>query len=202
MFVGGQIDFYSHKNSSVDSLYKDDYNYKEFQLIPDFGYFITNNFAIGLNFNFGTNNQKQKYSSYSTYFITQETKSTTYGGGGFARYYCKIADKFFFILNGGITYTSQPEKLTYSTTDPSYVFSSNNPANQEIQNHNTDITIAPGLTYFMTPKLGIQVDFGNLYYTNSTSKNTTIKRDNHNNNQSTGINLNSSTFNVGLSYYF
>jgi hypothetical protein len=202
MFVGGLIDYYSYRISCIDSLNKNDLNYKKFQFIPVFGYFITNNFAIGLNINFGTYSDTQSNSWNSPYITTRKTKSITYGGGGFARYYCKIVDKFFFILNGGITYTSQPEKLTYSHTDPSYVFPSNSPANQDIQNHITDCTLAPGLIYFITPKLGIQIDFGKLYYTNSTSKNTTFKYAVQNNQQISGINLNSSTFHFGLSYYF
>jgi len=202
IFIGGQINFNSQKTSNLDSVLVTDYSNKGFQFIPNIGYFVANNFAIGINLDFGTSSSSQTYVSNSPYTSTNSTTSVTYGGGVFARYYCKIADKFFFVLNAGITYSTQPEKVTQSSNDPNSVYSYDYPANQNIQQHVTNITLAPGLTYFMTTKLGIQVNFGNLFYTNNTSKNTTITRDNHNNYQYSGVNLNSSTFNVGLNYYF
>jgi hypothetical protein len=202
--IGGEFNLGGYTNSNLDSLYKYDRNYLGFQIVPCFGYFIKDNFAIGVNFNFGITdaNDKNTHTDYTPTETTVKTNSISYGGGGFARYYKKIADKFFFYANGDIAYTYQVQKSDYTTSNPNYVYPSSSPAHQEVQYNIISVDINPGLVYFATPKLGIHTAFGEIYYTNSTSKNISLHFDNHYNYSNYGINLNMTTFYLGINYYF
>lgn len=202
-FIGGQLNLSNNTYSYLDTLYKSNRNSFGFQIVPNFGYFIKDNFAIGVNVNFGvsntTQNQEQQYLPTKT---TSKSNSISYGGGGFARYYKKITDNFFFFANGEVSYIYQTQKFVYSNNDPNYVYPTSDPANQEVQTNSISFDVNPGLVYFVTPKLGIQTTFGDIYYNNSTSKNISLLFDNHRNVNDYGINLNISTFYLGLNYYF
>jgi hypothetical protein len=202
--IGGQFNLSSYNYSDLDTLFKFDRNYLEFQIVPSFGYFIKDNFAIGVNLNFGFSNSTEKNAnSYNTLTeTTAKANSISYGGGGFARYYKKIADKFFFYANGEVAYTYKVQKSDYSTSNPNYVYPPTSPAHQEVQYNTISVEINPGLVYFATPKLGIQTSFGDIFYNNSTSKNISLLHDNHNNSHNYGISLNMRTFYLGINYYF
>lgn len=203
-FIGGQISISGNTTSNHDTLYKYDMNSFGFQFNPGFGHLIKNNFAVGCDLKFGISNETQKneYSNQSPSKIDRKTNSMSCGIGGYARYYKKIIDKFFFYVNGEVSYTYQINKLVYSSNDPNYVFPSYNPANQKVQSNIISLSINPGLVYFVTSKLGIQAAFGNIYYINSSSKNISVSFDNHKNADNYGINLNISTLSLGLNYFF
>ena len=207
MFIGGNINITGRNNSNKpDSLESEKVKSFSFQINPNVGYFIKDNFAVGINLNFGIANSTQNYNAISGqlpyYEMNYKDNSITYGGGVFARRYFKIADKFFFLLNGNINYNYQTLKDVRSCNDPNYVFPTDYPATQKSFTKSFGISVNPGLVYFVSPKLGIQTSFGNIFYNNSTSKNTSLLYDNTNNTKIFGANLNISTFSIGLNYYF
>lgn len=203
-FIGGQISISGNTNSNHDTLYNYDLNSFGFQFNPGYGHLIKNNFAVGCNLKFGISNETQnnEYPNQSPSKSERKNNSISYGIGGFARFYKKIIDKFFFYVNGEVSYKYQIDKLVYSNNDPNYVFPSYNPANQKIQSNSISLRINPGLVYFVTSKLGIQATFGDIYYINSSSKNESVSFDNYKNTSNYGINLNISTFSLGLNYFF
>jgi hypothetical protein len=204
MLIGGQFNLAHNTYSNLDTLYKYNYNSTEYQIVPGFGYFIKDNFAVGAEINLDISNTTYKNSNSYNTPVESTTKSNTigYGEGIFARYYKRIAGNFFFFAEGKIGYTYRIQKLDYSTSDSNYVYPANFPAHQEVQLNKISIDVKPGLVYFISPKLGIQTVFGDIDYSNSNSKNISLQQDNHNNSKSYGINLNMSTFYLGLSYYF
>jgi hypothetical protein len=203
-FIGGQFNLSGNTNSYLDTLYKYDNNSFGFQIDPGFGFLIINNFAIGCDIKFGISDitQNIEYPSQIHSKSTIKSTSISYGVGGFARYYKKIVDRFFIFVNGDVSYMYQEQKLKYSNNDPNYIYPASNPANQKVQVNNISVVISPGLVYFVTSKLGVQFVFGNIHYTNSTSKNKSLLYDNHNNANNYGININLSTLYLGLNYYF
>lgn len=178
-FLGGQISFSNATQSELDAASDVTYDTKnlQFQFMPEFGYFIKDNLAIGLNLNFGVSSRS---TTSDVVYTSNKLNSINYGGGGYVRYYSKIADKFYFILSGILTYTFTQDKDEITDVKTNI--------------NNISLAIGPGLAYFITPKLGLQGSLGSIFYNAMRSKG--------NNTDSYGISLNLSTFNFGLSYYF
>jgi len=202
MFIGGQVSLSGSSQSHIDTSYKSENNTVGFSIAPNYGYFIKDNFAIGATINFGVSNSTQNTSYTSPITYTNKSNTLSYGIGGFANYYVNITDNFKFYFNGGVNYLYSTQNTKHSNNDPYYFYSPRNPENQEIQTNAISFSIAPGLVYFVTPKLGIQTTFGNINYNYSSSKNKSLLHDNHTNISSYGANLNPSTFSLGLNYYF
>ena len=209
MFIGGsgQINLSGNKVSNLDASSKSDNNTFGFSIAPNYGYFIKDNFAIGANINLGVSNSTQNLNyNYinqtppSTY--TNKSNTLSYGIGGFACYYLNITDNFKCYFNGGVSYLYSTQKVKLSNNDPTFVYGTNDPENQEIQTNNISFAFSPGFVYFLTPKIGIQTTFGNIYYNYSSSKNKSLFYDNRTNTGSYGIDLNLSTFSLGMNYYF
>jgi hypothetical protein len=203
MLVGGQANFFGSTNSILSSFNDYERNTIGFQLNPGFGYFISNNLAIGLNTDFGFTKSDiiRKYPGQIPSESTEETKTSGYGGGGFARYYQSISNNFFFFVNGGISYTKKTERIELANNDPAYIYPVENPASQEIHSNTYYLDISPGLVYFATPKLGIQSTFSRVYYRNSSSENKSLPSDNHRNTSHFGLEFNPTTFFIGLFWY-
>jgi hypothetical protein len=197
MFIGGSFNLYGNTHSRLDSSYKYDYDRIGFTIAPNFGYFIADNLATGafINLGFVKSNQTEDYMNRRTYSSMNNYKSNllSLGLGGFMRYYINITDKFKFFANGNINYQFQSDKRTYQN---------NYPTNQTEESNNISINISPNFVYFVTPKLGIETSFGNIYYDYSSSKNKSVSYDNHDNSSDYGVNLSLSSFYLGLNYYF
>ena len=203
MFIGGSLGVSGSSNSYVDTLNNQKINSWRVQVNPGFGGFIKNNLAIGANLNFGINNYTQKYEyALGRYEQTLKDNSLNIGAEAFIQYYKKIVPNFFVFIRGSLAYNHEAEKREVSTTDPYYVYTINDPAVQHIAGNDISINFTPGLVYFITPKLGIQATFGNLYYKYSMSKNTSLPYEHNNSSSSFALNLNPSTFSLGLNYYF
>jgi len=205
ILVGGQLSFGGSDNSTLDTLQKYDLKNSSFQFNPNFGYFIKDNLAVGLSMNLGYSTSSQTYENSYNNTITKTTSTTnglSYGFGVFARQYLKIADKFMFYINESVSLILSNNETKRTNSDAGYNFSSNYPATEENKKNDINLSVTPGLIYFLTPKLGLQTSFGNIYFNKSNSTDKNLNFDNHNNSSNYGINLNSSTFYLGLNYYF
>jgi len=204
MFVGGQINLSGNSKSSLDTLSKQDLNAINFTFAPSFGYFLKDNFAIGAKINFGVSNSTDTYKYVSKNGIgtllksSYEQNTLSYGIGAFARYYIKITDNFKFFINGEVNYLYQTQKNSNYTT----IINPEVPVIKDIIINNLNIGISPGLEYFATSKLSINTTFGNIFYNYSSSKNNSVKFDNHINSNGYGVNLNFTTFYFGVIYHF
>lgn len=198
-YIGGQFNI----NGSSLHLFSDandSYDSSSFrcQIIPTFGYFIRDNFAIGVNFNFGVSNAKELtiIPSQNPSVNTIKSNSVSYGGGGFARYYKKITENFLFSLNAGASFTYQTNRYVdegYSPSDP-YI--------EKWQITSIYVGISPGFVYFVSPKLGIETTYSSIYYNNSRFKVIDVSENVQMNRNSYGFNLSNTTFYLGLHYYF
>lgn len=199
MFIGGQISLSTTSNPGLDTLSTVDRTAFSIKISPNFAYFIKDNFAIGGNFSLGYSNSTNEYAYINqvAYLQTDKSNSTSIGIGGFARYYAKITDKFFFFMHGGATYTYQKDK-----SDQTYINLSHTLENKQTHSNTIAVALSPGLVYFVTPKLGIQATFGELAYSFTSQKNDKVNYDNHQNSSNFGFNLRSSSLTFGLNYYF
>jgi len=202
-FIGGTFNLgkSSDSDSNTDNEY--DTDLFTFRIAPEFGYFVTDNLAIGVNADYYISNRSHNHMSVIQpgYRWSEKYGEMGYGAGGFVRYYKKITDNFFFTLNGRISCIHSIQKREYTSSDPlsNYSNSYKNGANV------MGVSVAPGLVYFVTPKLGIQSSFGAVYYNYTGSKTTSSTITNYQGKgkrNDYGINLNPSTFFMGLNYYF
>ncbi len=183
--IGGQLNLTgtNSSNSSTNSTS----NTLGFQISPNAGYFVANNFAIGIRANFGTiiNNNNQPAGFNSIY--RNNNNSLNYGIGLFSRYYVKVVNNFSFFIDGHLFYNHTFQK-TESRDGNGYGY------NYSYHTNTAGVNIAPGFVYFVTPKLGIETTLGRLYYNYSAAGTS----DAH----AYGFNMNVSTIYLGLNYYF
>lgn len=202
-FINGQISLSGNNNYSGGAVGSNKYNSSSlaFQFVPNVGYFIKDNFAVGANLSFGVSNSTQEveYPNQTPVETFYKSNSISYGIGGFARYYKKITDKFLFLTNGGVSYIYQTQKVDNSNN---YFHPTGSPSVQTVQTNSFSVVITPGIVYFVSPKFGIETNFGNINYQNSSSKNLTLPSDAPSKSNKYGINLSVSTFFLGLNYYF
>ncbi len=175
-FIGGMLNNLTWKHTSTSN---GNINQLGLQIVPDFGYFIKDDFAIGANLNIGI---------YNTHSNNLDINSTSYGIGGFARYYKKITDKFLFFANAGVSYAYGTGRWGSSNI------------NEQVRSNTLSFAISPGLVYFISPKFGLEASFGNLHYTHTSSENITLAQKRQSSDFGPSFNL--ATFFFGLNYYF
>ncbi|MDQ3292663.1 MAG: hypothetical protein M3Q05_15360, partial [Bacteroidota bacterium] len=121
-------------------------NQKGFSAGPQAGLFITNNLAVGLTVNY-KHSKMRDYNSYDSSF--QNTQSQTIAFGPFARYYYFIRPELAIFGQGAITYNHDFNEENY------FGLSTN---------------VAPGLIYFISPKIGLEMNLGGITYTRGVYK--------------------------------
>jgi len=193
MFIGGLINFSDGNTSYYDTsgLTGTSKNY-HFQITPNYGYFIKDNFAIGVNLNYLTQSTTNDNTNNSAANINYTQTKNIYGAGVFARYYKKLIGNFMFIANGSIAYNYEVDGET-GISDP---------INENNKINSFNVTITPGLVYFISPKFGLETTFGNLNYSYSSTKNNDTSSQSKINTSNFGLNLDFSAFSFGVNYYF
>lgn len=109
-----------------------------FGLAPEVGYFVSDNWAIGLGVAFN-------YKSFKENSDADNINTTGWGVNPYARYYACKADKFSFYLQGGFHYASNKVK------------------DQDAKNQ-WGINIVPGVAYNLSEKFAINATFGKVGY--------------------------------------
>jgi hypothetical protein len=120
-------------------------NYQEsaFTLAPSLGYFVSENFALGLGLN--VSNATAKATSSST-----ESKTSTVGLALMGRYYFTPSSKFSSFVHGEFDYLTM-------TMDPG-----------SVKVNGMGFGVAPGFNYFVSKNLALETSFAILSY--STAK--------------------------------
>lgn len=120
MMLGGAFRIYSQGQES-----NEDYDYSELEFSPSFGYFVTDNLAVGLNFGVSTTKQDNGATSQ---------KNTSFGLGPFARYYKFTSnEQFAFFAQAGFNFGSgKTDSTPGGETKSSFV----------------NFNISPGFAYF------------------------------------------------------
>lgn len=201
-FIGGNVHFLGASNS-VTGFAEDKSSSFALDVNPNFGHFVKDNLALGVNLNFGMLNSTStsRIPFPSEFELKNESELLIYGGGVFLRKYKNITDNFLFFVNVGAGYN-------YLTTENRTIYPPNiDPLPQSMGNtgtaHRVGAAISPGIVYFATPKLGIELSYGSLHYSHSSGEtryNGGSKENDKTHNY--GINLGTSSLAIGLNYYF
>jgi hypothetical protein len=123
------------------------------------GVFISSRWMVGLR---PFIHYQQTFSATADSSYIHEYKSTTYGIGINARYYVLIHEKFMLLTNlSGVGYSFGKGRNKNARYDqPAYSY------DHEYQENSYNIGLFAGLgvTYFLTPKIGLEATVGQIGY--------------------------------------
>lgn len=139
VMLGGNTSYFYNKTN---------YSSSQATIIPSFGYFIKNNLAIGSDFTY--TRYKNLYNSNNG--INNYNISNGIGVSPFIRYYKFIENKLAFFGQANIGAMHSHSHYTENTSNPT----SNTIAG--------NINLKPGLVYFISPKIGVELTFGGISY--------------------------------------
>ncbi|GAB5526860.1 MAG: hypothetical protein Roseis2KO_47320 [Roseivirga sp.] len=162
---------------SVRINYEDNQNSREnsgFGFFPRAAYFINDQLSLGARFSV-------EYARATN--GTSVEKGRWFGYGIYARLHKPASEKLFFFMQSSASLQSG----TSEREDPAQKFSSNR----------LNISITPGLTYFMTQKLGMELTFGSIYYRRSEDDYSGPSTRN-----AVGFDLGLNSISLGASWYF
>lgn len=148
--IGGSIDFNKNKSEGEFSS-----NINSFIFSPKAGYFISNNFAIGTNVNFGSTKVNQQNSLYNNY--TNHSVGVT----PFVRHYLTITERFRFISEFNLSWSTSKQK-------PNQYLE--NEAEYYVRSNYYSAKLSPGLAFFPTKKWAIEMVFPFLSYGKGVTK--------------------------------
>lgn len=157
------------------------------------GYFITNNFALGI-LNEGSASVHEVITSDTSASVTSQY-STSYSPGIFAKYNRQIqSSRFGFFLQLDSKYSWEKNRFKTITGNSDFTRTS---ASTGIV-----ISLTPGIIYFINKKISIETSFGNLGVSSldGYDSNAIVKRKAINVNLKTNFSL--ATMNFGFTYYF
>jgi hypothetical protein len=136
MFASGMVGISSSSQG-------DDKN-SSFEFSPSFGYFLTDNIAVGASVGIGSNTAE--VGSVKT------TDESTFSFGGFARYYTTPANNFSFFANLGVAYASATDNIA-----------------PKVKTTGFGLSVAPGVSYFLSKHIAMETSIGILNYSTAKS---------------------------------
>lgn len=128
---------------------------KGFGTSISYGYFVANNWVIGLRGSYGVNRSDLEGNNSKSMSRASNTGMAIY-----TRRYFLIAERFYFHVEGGLSYSYG---VTNSKVDTDPVWNSETTATSVIY-------VNPGLTYFVTKKFAVTANIGSANYTKQESK--------------------------------
>ncbi len=182
-YIGGSLNYnYDEAGSSSVITYPQGTTYynngkiTDFQISPDFGFFLSDKWAIGIQIGYTrTSGTETNYyvagdSSTASYYSTDKYSSSALGIGIHLRYYCMFTDKIGFFPQFGITTSNDLKDFNTGTLS---------------------IGGNPNIVFFPTKHLGVNLGFGNIAYNHAYKGG--------GNNFNLGLNTN---IGFGLNYYW
>ncbi|QIL38070.1 porin family protein [Pedobacter sp. HDW13] len=150
--IGGSFSISSSKTESPNYEKRNSYS-----INPRYAHFFSKNLAIGLTVSAGySKNFNNNYDSNNNITSTRTSKQKNISVGPVVRYYADITDKLKIF--GQFSGTIGVVKTNQTNTFPYYDYS---PNTKYIQ---YNASINPGLAFFPTKKLGIEIGFSLLSY--------------------------------------
>lgn len=187
-FIGGSFNFNTGKTENNDQR---TYSYT---LSPKAGHFISNNFAIGTNLSIGYAKTNQ-YNFPSNDVMPSHTGNLSLGVAPFARHYLTITERFRFFSEFQLSFTTVKNKVN-PDTNPAF---SNNPY---FRSNYYSANLKPGLAFFPTKKLAVEMSFPVLTYAKNIRTAHGIPGNIKTTNDYFDIGLNTSSSLIGVNYHF
>jgi hypothetical protein len=202
IMLNGNGSYYQSKNERNEatgpaSFHQNEVKYGNFNL--NIGYFISNNFALGITERLGTYGASSSNTFVSGNVSIQTNKTNYFYTGLFIRYNQPFAkSKFGGFLQMNVLYNwgrSEQSSIYIPVNFPE------NKMRTAEKSYRYVCSLTPGLYYFVTNKLSIEASLGNLFYENGVDKSTTGDYTLRKSNQFNS-NFSISTLNLGLTFYF
>ncbi|MEO5912243.1 MAG: porin family protein [Pelobium sp.] len=153
-------------------------------IVPNFGYFVADNFAIGTGVGY-------QYSNVGSASLTGQQETIVVNP--FGRYYVSLSDKFSFFGQAQVPLAFGSVKATDANGD----------AGNKIGNSTyIGIALSPGFTYFPSKKLGIEFAFNGLSYNNYRVEDANNNEVKGAGNDSFAIGTNFFAPKIGVQFYF
>ncbi len=164
--LGGGVSLWGNGNNSNDSHFPVSFERVAIGLTPTAGVFVSDRWVVGLSPSWGYSREERTNPRHQPYWSM--SRSTSYGVSLFARYYVPLSGKWYAFGNlSTLTYTRG--KTVHHTT----------PAEGEntirdvfrSRGYNIGANLSVGVTYFITPKIGIEASVGSIGYSFGRVKN-------------------------------
>ncbi|WP_294198887.1 outer membrane protein [Chryseobacterium sp. sg2396] len=172
---------------------------ENFNVLPTVGYFVSNNFAIGLGIGYQTQKNTNVVNNFigagTTIVTTNEIKQPAFVVAPFARKYWTLGDKLYIFGQLAVPMQfgkAEVENKTVTTSGSSVSTAS---SSSEAKYTQIGVTVKPGLDYFLNKNWSIEATIGEFGYNNFKPKDGDAT-----NNYSFGLNLSTVTF--GVKYVF
>jgi outer membrane protein W len=136
-FISGSVGFSTQEDKNTD-----DKN-TEFSVAPRFGYFVSNNIAVGVGIGFASSKDEDPTG------VTFE--QTAFMAGAFGRYYFKPANKFSMFGHLGVDYVTTKIKHL----DP------------DLTVNGFSAALSPGFNYWISNNLSLEATIGSLGFSSA-----------------------------------
>jgi len=140
IMLGGSLGFNSTK---VEGAAKSDVS---FSIVPNVGYFISDNFAIGTGVGYTSNKE-----------VSDNNLNQAFKVAPFGRYYVNLSDQFKFFGQLAVPMEFGNNKFVDNNGDTGVKLA---------KTTDIGVNLAPGFAFFPTKKIGIEVSVNGLGYNN------------------------------------
>lgn len=199
MFIGGTLNFGTASFFNPDSSGYFKGSTFDFAIAPEFGYFVADNFAVGVSVFFGS----ATATSYSMYYsLTQKQKVSElgFGGGLFGQYFIELNKDLYLTFKGTLGYYNIVGETSFTTP----AFLGLPETTTIISKHSINeisFTIIPSIEYFVNDNLSLSLGFGNLYFSQLWTKNLQLIDPVSFSTTNFGLDLDLSTLRFGMKFY-
>ncbi|MGZ5283470.1 MAG: outer membrane beta-barrel protein [Bacteroidia bacterium] len=190
--IGGSMNFdYSNGKTTVERTGSQSFSRNEptttvFGIEPRFGYFLADNFCLGLNLDFRMNSTTADYTPRVGPTFSQTTTTTRLITGPFARYYGALSDNVYAF--GEVSFGGGLDSRLVSDPDDSLQLR----GPQSVSVSNLQFGVGPGLNFFLNDYVAFEA-LAKYTYSQSTFSAFNEKA------KTVGSNI---RFTVGLQVYF
>jgi len=189
LLLGGRIGVSSARPNTVNGgTSVDGVKTTSYFITPAVGYFIAENFALGLNIGFGGYTEKTPANAGTP---SLKDRNPYFLVGPFGRYYKKFGDNFAIFGQAAVDFRFGKNK------DESYSFV-NGIQTTETKTSSFSPNLRPGIVFFPISKLGIELLVGKIGYTHSVVK---FNDDNKSKNNSVDFNFDLANVQLGVFLY-
>jgi hypothetical protein len=198
-FVGGTLKVGTSSFFNPDSIGYFKGNNFDFQIAPEFGYFVSDNFAIGASLFFGTSNEKL-FDEFLNLEKTQKISELSFGGGIFGHYFIELNKKLYLSFKGTLGYYNTKGE-TSITTPPYSGLPLTTIVGVSTTSNAISFNILPSIEYFVSDNLSLSLSFGNLYLSQIWTKNLLLTTPSSFSTTDFGIDLDLSSVKFGIKFF-
>ncbi|PKP19475.1 MAG: hypothetical protein CVU04_05845 [Bacteroidetes bacterium HGW-Bacteroidetes-20] len=172
-----------------------------FKIAPEVGFFVADNFAVGVLFNYETSVLKSNSKFMGTYLMNQKALSSTFGGGLFGQLFIELDRELFLSFKGILGYNNA--KAIVEMTSPN-IFDNDNyitTISSSTTINSIYFNIIPSIEYFVNDNISLNLSYGTLYINQSWQKDLLLTEPQSFSITDFGVNLDLSSINLGVKFY-